>query len=100
MSTKALHEAAAALPHVEVKRPPPVVGRNTINCMQSGIYWGYLSLVEGIILKIKQEKKISNVIATGGLANVFSRDTSIFYKIDLRLTIKGLIYISCFNEDK
>ena len=67
--------------------------------MQSGIYWGYLSLVEGIILKIKQEK-ISNVIATGGLANVFSRDTSIFDKIDLRLTIKGLVYISSFNEDK
>ena len=100
LSTKALHEAAAALPHVEVKRPPNVVGRNTINCMQSGIYWGYLSLVEGIILKIKKEKKISNVIATGGLANVFSRDTSIFDKIDLRLTIKGLVYISSFNEDK
>ena len=48
----------------------------------------------------KQEKKISNVIATGGLANVFSRDTSIFDKIDLRLTIKGLVYISSFNEDK
>ena len=49
---------------------------------------------------IEQEKKISNVIATGGLANVFSRDTSIFDKIDLRLTIKGLVYISSFNEDK
>ena len=100
LSTKALHEAAAALPHVEVKRPRNVVGRNTITCMQSGIYWGYLSLVDGIILKIKKEKKISNVIATGGLANVFSRDTSIFDKIDLRLTIKGLVYISSFNEDK
>ena len=99
MSTKALHEAAAALPHVEVKRPPSVVGRNTVNCMQSGIYWGYLSLVDGIISKIKKEKKINKVIATGGLSNVFSRDTSIFDKIDLRLTIKGLVYISSFNED-
>ncbi len=100
LSTKALHEAAAALPHVEVKRPPSVVGRNTISCMQSGIYWGYLSLVDGIISKIKQERTISNVIATGGLASVFSRDTSVFDKIDLRLTIKGLVYISNFNEDK
>ncbi len=100
LSTKALHEAAAALPHVEVKRPPSVVGRNTITCMQSGIYWGYLSLVEGIISKIKQERKIRSVIATGGLSSVFSRDTSVFDKIDLRLTIKGLVHISYFNEDK
>ena len=100
LSTKALHEAAAALPHVEVKRPDKVVGRNTISCMQSGIYWGYLSLVDGIISKIKNEKKINNVIATGGLSSVFSRDTTIFDKIDLRLTIKGLVYISSFNEDK
>ena len=100
LSTKALHEAAAALPHVEVKRPNKVVGRNTISCMQSGIYWGYLSLVDGIIAKIKNEKKINNVIATGGLSSVFSRDTSIFDKIDLRLTIRGLVYISSFNEDK
>ena len=100
LSTKALHEAAAALPHIEVKRPPNVVGRNTVNCMQSGIYWGYLSLVDGIVSKIKKEKNINNVIATGGLSNVFSRDTSIFDKIDLRLTIKGLVYISKFNEDQ
>ncbi len=100
LSTKALHEAAAALPHVEVKRPAKVVGRNTVSCMQSGIYWGYLSLVDGIISKIKNEKKINNVIATGGLSSVFSRDTTIFDKIDLRLTIKGLVYISNFNEDK
>ena len=100
LSTKALHEAAAALPHVEVKRPHKVVGRNTVSCMQSGIYWGYLSLVDGIISKIKNEEKINNVIATGGLSSVFSRDTTIFDKIDLRLTIKGLVYISNFNEDK
>ena len=100
LSTKALHEAAAALPHVEVKRPPSVIGRNTVNCMQSGIYWGYLSLVDGIISKIKQERTIKTVIATGGLSSVFSRDTSVFDKIDLRLTIKGLVHISNFNEDK
>ena len=99
LSTKALHEAAAALPHVEVKRPPNVVGRNTIDCMQSGIYWGYLSLVEGMISKIKKEKRIRRVIATGGLSSIFSQDTSMFDKIDLRLTIKGLVYISSFNED-
>ena len=59
-----------------------------------------MSLVEGIISKIKQERTINNVIATGGLSSVFYRDTSMFDKIDLRLTIKGLVYISTFNEDK
>ena len=48
--------------------------------------------------KIKNERKINNVIATGGLSAVFSRDTSMFDKIDLRLTIKGLVQISDFNE--
>ena len=67
--------------------------------MQSGIYWGYLSLVEGIIAKIKNEKEIKNVIATGGLSQAFSRDTRIFDKIDLRLTIKGLMHISAYNKD-
>ena len=99
LSTKALHMAAAALPHVEVKRPPSVVGKNTINCMQSGIYWGYLSLVEGIVKKIKNEIKISRVVATGGLASVFSKDTRVFDHIDLKLNVKGLSFISDFNKE-
>ena len=99
LANKALPRAAAALPNVEVKRPRQVIGKNTIDCMQSGIYWGYLSLVEGVISKIKNERKIARVVATGGLARVFSKDTRVFDHIDLRLTIKGLSFISEFNKE-
>ena len=99
LANKALPRAAAALPHVEVKRPRNIVGTNTIDCMQSGIYWGYLSLVEGIISKIMNERNIVRVVATGGLASVFSRDTTVFDHIDLKLTIKGLSFISEFNKE-
>ena len=99
LANKALPRAAAALPNVEVKRPKQVIGKNTIDCMQSGIYWGYLSLVEGVISKIKKERNIARVVATGGLASVFSRDTAIFDHIDPKLTIKGLSFISEFNKE-
>ena len=99
LANKALPRAAAALPNVEVKRPKQVIGKNTIDCMQSGIYWGYLSLVEGVISKIKNERNIARVVATGGLARVFSRDTTVFDHIDLKLTIKGLSFISEFNKE-
>ena len=52
-----------------------------------------------IVIKSQKEKEIKNVIATGGLSQAFSRDTSIFDKIDLRLTIKGLMHISAYNKD-
>ncbi len=99
LANKALPKAAAALPNVEVRKPENVIGTNTIDCMQSGIYWGYLSLVEGVISKIKNERKIDRVVATGGLARVFSKDTKVFDHIDLRLTIKGLSFISEFNRE-
>ena len=99
LANKALPKAAAALPHVEVRKPENVVGTNTIDCMQSGIYWGYLSLVEGVLSKIKNERNIDRVVATGGLARVFSRDTRVFDHIDLKLTIKGLSFISDFNKE-
>ena len=99
LANKALPRAAAALPQVEVKRPKYVIGKNTIDCMQSGIYWGYLSLVEGVIRKIKKERNIVRVVATGGLARVFSRDTTVFDHIDLKLTIKGLSFIYEFNKE-
>ena len=98
LANKALPREAAALPAVEVKRPSQVIGKNTIDCMQSGIYWGYLSLVEGVIRKIKKEKNIVRVVATGGLARVFHKDTTVFDHIDLKLTIKGLSFISEFNK--
>ncbi len=99
LANKALPRAAAALPYVEVRRPANVVGTNTVDCMQSGIFWGYLSLVEGVLSKIKNESNIARVVATGGLASVFSKETNVFDHIDPQLTIKGLSFISEFNKE-
>ena len=95
---KALHEEAAALPYIDISRPKGIIGTNTVECMKSGIFWGYLSLIEGLINKIQTERKIKvKVIATGGLATLFSLDTSIFDEVDLDLTLAGLVDIYNFN---
>jgi type III pantothenate kinase len=98
LSMKALHDEAAALPYIDISKPKDIIGTNTVECMQSGIFWGYLSLIEGLIDKIqkKRETKIQ-VIATGGLATLFSLDTSVFDKVDLDLTLAGLVDIYNFN---
>ena len=98
LSMKALHDEAAALPYIDISKPKNVIGTNTIECMQSGIFWGYLSLIEGLVRKIQEhrEKKVQ-VIATGGLATLFGLETLIFDKVDLDLTLAGLVDIYNFN---
>ncbi len=100
LSLKALHEAAAALPHVGVKRPPNIIGKNTLDCMHSGIYWGYAGLVEGICNRIseEQERKLS-IIGTGGYARVLGRETHLFDNLNSELTIHGLSVIFNFNKN-
>ncbi len=72
LSLEALHMAAAALPHVDVTKPASAIGTNTVACMQSGVYWGYIGLVEGIVREVRQERdRPMKVIATGGLASLF-----------------------------
>src|SRR5204862_4146179 len=72
ISAEALFARASRLPRVDIKRPPHVVGTNTVVNMQSGLYFGYLSLVDGILGRIKREVSgIKRVIATGGLATLF-----------------------------
>ena len=100
LSVKALHEAAAALPHIDVTKPKTLIGKNTVECMQSGIFWGYLSLIEGIIQKIKIERNMPiKVIATGGLSTLFSQETQIFDIVDLDLTLSGLNYVYRYNNE-
>src|SRR5690606_22161419 len=83
LSLEALHMAAAALPHVDVSRPPQAIGTNTVACMQSGVYWGYIGLVEGIVRAIRAERdRPMKVIGTGGLASLFAQDTEIFDTIE------------------
>lgn len=98
LSVKALHAAAAALPHVDVAQPGQVIGKNTRDCMHSGIFWGYTGLVEGICSRIKEEHdRPMKVIGTGGLAALFAKGSSIFDDLDLDLTIFGLAQIHNYN---
>jgi type III pantothenate kinase len=92
--------AAAALPQVDITRPDQVVGKNTVACMQSGVYWGYIGLVEGVVARIRAERRSPmKVVATGGLAPLFRNDTDVFDAVEDDLTMHGLVLIHRHNEE-
>lgn len=98
LSIEALHQAAALLPRVAIHRAQKVIGKDTVPSMQSGIYWGYVGLIEGLIARIKNEYgEPMTVIATGGLAHLFQQDISAIEHIDSDLTIRGLLLIHRHN---
>lgn len=100
LSLEALHMAAAALPHVDVSRPARAIGTNTVACMQSGVYWGYIGLVEGIVREVRKERdREMKVIATGGLASLFAQDTALFDSVEDDLTMHGLMLIERYNRE-
>ncbi|MEQ8672067.1 MAG: type III pantothenate kinase [Aggregatilineales bacterium] len=96
----ALVSRAAKLHKVELVPPPTPIGRNTIHAMQSGIFWGYVSLVEGIVTRIKGElaSDKTQVIATGGLAVHFDKHTGVIDKIVPNLTLDGLRVMYGLNK--
>ncbi len=100
LSLKALHDAAAALPFIDVTRPERVIGRNTVACMQSGVFWGYVGLIEGLCARIRAEHgRPMTVIGTGGLSTLFAQGTDVLEKIDPDLTIHGLVLIDALNKE-
>ncbi len=91
ISAEALFRQASKLPRIEIAKPAGVVGKNTVAAMQSGIFFGYVALVEGIVDRMTRELKVEPVVvATGGLARVFSGETSRIQIIDENLTLEGL----------
>jgi type III pantothenate kinase len=91
LSIEALHQAAARLPRIGIGRPHAVIGRGTVAAMQSGVYWGYIGLIEGLVTRIRREIDApARVVATGGLAPLFSEGTEIIDRIDPDLTLDGL----------
>lgn len=91
ISAEALFARAARLPRVDIRRPEHVIGTNTIVNMQSGIFFGYLGLVDGILARIKREvPDLRRVIATGGLATLFAEDSEHIDEVDTDLTLRGL----------
>jgi type III pantothenate kinase len=91
LSLTALHMAAAKLPSVRISRTERVIGTDTVSCMQSGIYWGYVGLVEGLVSRIKAEFGAEmRTIGTGGLAPLFAGATDAIEQVDADLTLWGL----------
>ena len=100
LSIEALHRAAAMLPRVSVERPPSVIGKRTTPAMQSGIYWGYVGLIEGLVKRIRAEYgEELRVVATGGLAPLFEAATDVIDRVDGDLTLRGLVSIHARNAD-
>ena len=98
LSAEALHRAAALLPRVAIHRAQSVIGKDTVPAMQSGLYWGYAGLIEGLVTRIRAEYGAPmKVIATGGLAHLFERDIPVIERVDGDLTIKGLMLIHARN---
>ncbi|MBN9510388.1 MAG: type III pantothenate kinase [Alphaproteobacteria bacterium] len=91
LSIEALHQAAARLPRIGIGRPQMVIGRNTVAAMQSGVYWGYVAMIEGMVARIQAEFGTRlKVIATGGLAPLLAEGTTVIERIDPDLTLEGL----------
>ena len=94
LSMEALHKAAARLPRVAIQRPSKVIGTDTVGNMQSGIYWGYVCLIEGLIARIKTEYgRPMRVIGTGGVASLFQGATNSIDEFDPDITVRGLLEI-------
>ena len=99
ISSEALFEHAAKLPRVELVRPPKAIGRNSVSAMQSGIVFGYVGLIEGIVARMQKELGgTAKVIATGGLANIIASETGVVDAVDLDLTLVGLRLIYELNS--
>lgn len=101
LSLQALHEAAAKLPRIEIRRPPSVIGKSTVPAMQSGVFWGYVELIDGLIGRIKAEYgQPMTVLGTGGVASLFEGACRNIDRFDPDLTVNGLLDIWRRNPAK
>ena len=108
LSLEALYNAASRLPRITIEPQPKskrsndtysIIGKSTKTAMRSGIFWGYIGLIEGIIERVKGEYKIPmQTVATGGLAPVFAGSTAAIDFVDQDITIHGLVLISNRNN--
>ena len=98
ISANALFARAAKLPRVEISRPPRVIGRNTVHSMQSGIVYGYVGLVDGLVARLRAEMgEECPVIATGGLATLIQPESKTIERVDEYLTLEGLRLLHARN---
>jgi type III pantothenate kinase len=91
ISAEALYHHAAKLPRIEIQKPAHVIGTSTVTSMQSGLFYGYVALVDGIITRMKKELgPNTKVIGTGGQAPLISQETTLIDTVDANLTLDGL----------
>jgi len=104
LSMDALYQAAAKLPRIAIEPPPEgkgAIGKNTVHAMQSGLFWGYVGLIEGLVARLSAEMPAPvTVIGTGGLATLFHKHTAAIAHVDYDLTIRGLIRLHAINTPK
>lgn len=105
LALDALHRVAAQLPKVEILRPEGVIGRGTVAAMQSGMFWGYAGLIEGLLTRISRELSPTGdppvtVIATGGPSRVFAQATPMIHHVDNELTMRGLLLVHQRNKGR
>ncbi len=94
LSLQALYEAAAKLPRVAIKNPGAAIGTNTVSAMQSGLFWGYIGLIDGLIARMRAEMAPqTRVIGTGGVASLFQGASEQIEIYDADITIRGLLEI-------
>jgi type III pantothenate kinase len=94
LSLEALHMATAKLPRIALEPPQRVIGKDTLGAMQSGVYWGYVGLIEGLVDRIAKEHGAAfTTIATGGLAPLFFGATPVVAHIEPEITMRGLVEI-------
>jgi type III pantothenate kinase len=99
IAAQALFERTAKLPRVDLTRPPAAIGRNTVHSIQSGLLFGYVGLVEGMVARFKAELgPETRIVATGGLAEVIARETEVIDVVDPWLTLHGLRIIYELNR--
>ena len=99
LAAESLFTRAAKLPRIDLQRPPSVIGRNTIHAMQSGLLFGYVSMVEGMVVRFRAELGSEmKVIATGGMAEVIAKETQVVNFIAPWLTLDGLRMIWELNH--
>jgi len=98
LSMQALHAAAAKLPRVAIAKPQRVMGRDTVSAMQSGVFWGYIDLIDGLVERLKSEYgQPMTVIATGGVVSLFDGASRTIEHYDPDLTIRGLLEVWKLN---
>lgn len=99
ISTEALYNYAAKLPRIEIAKPENILGKNTVSSMQSGVFYGYVGQVDGIVSRMKRDfKEEPTVVATGGLAHLIGEGSETINVVDPFLTLKGLMAIYRKNE--